>query len=229
MTVVDLGLEATVADLDRAATHGPAGFGPRPDLLRYGWASAVLERHPDLHLAWATTPDRAVRRAVMRSPDLPPIAAEALVAVRHSGMHTLGANPVAPPALLVHNPGARRRRQLVDRALGGDGLAAPVRRPNDPALLTAASATVDLMVTRASRLDLSTARRLAGRSDPRPDPWVLARLGSRFGAPVWDVVDDAVPAERRRAARALVDLVPAQPAGDGSTPVRRVGAEDQRP
>ncbi len=224
MTALDLGPDVAGPDLDRATAQGPTGFGPRPDLLRFGWASAVLERFPRLHLDWATSPDRAVRRAIMRSPDLPPIAAEAVVAARRSGLHTLGGNPVAPAELLHRNPGAQRRRRAVDQALGADGLRGAERRPDRPGLVDVGSATVDLVLARSDRLGLATAQQLVGRTSPRPDPWVLARLAARFGDPLWSVVEGSVPADRRRAAAALAEVATAVAAErEASTPAVRPG------
>jgi hypothetical protein len=167
-----------------AAADGPAGTGPRqPELLRFGWASAVLDAHPELHLSWADAIDRAVRRALMRSPRLPPEAAELIVATRRSGMHTLGANPVAPAGLLAGNPGAQRRRAAVEACLP-EGLDGASRRPDDPGLAALGSPTVDLVLARSPALDPTTAARLAGRSRPAVDPWVLAVLAARYGARV---------------------------------------------
>src|SRR5687768_3633597 len=93
--------------LDHALRTDPARLGPRgDDLLRYGWASAAIDAHPELHRAWAETGDRAVRRALMRSPALPPDVAGLIVATRRSGMHTLGSNPETPIELLADNPSA---------------------------------------------------------------------------------------------------------------------------
>jgi len=172
------------------------------DLLRYGEASATLEADPSLHEAWATSTDRAVRRAVLRSPAITAEVAGLVLATRRSGMHTLGANPAAPADLLDANPGAQRRRAAVD-ALLPDGLAAARRRPNRPDLVALGSPTVDLVLARAPSLDEPTAVALAARTDPPADPWVLAVLASRFGDPVRDALAGAAPARRRAVARLL--------------------------
>ena len=191
------------AALERARGTDPARLGPEgPELLRYGWASAALDAHPELHLAWAGTADRAVRRALMRSPELPPEAAELVVATRRSGMHTLGANPVAPPELLERNPSARRRRETVDELLRS-GLAASVRDPNRQELIELGSGTVDLALAHARGLSAASAERLAARSDPVLDPWAMAVLVERFGEAVWAAHAAHASAVRRRAVAAL--------------------------
>lgn len=175
------------------------------DLLRYGRASAELESRPELHLQWASTGDRAVRRALMRSPQLPPEAAELVVATRRSGMHTLGSNPVAPVELLARNPSARRRRAAVDEVLP-DGPDQLLRDPNREELVDLGSGTVDLMLARAPGLEPATAVALAARADPALDPWAAALLVARFGAPVRDALADRMGADRRRAVAALSAL-----------------------
>ena len=203
-----LGPDAPGDEVERAADEGPSAFGPRgDDLLRYGWASAVLEHHPELHLPWATSGDRAVRRAVMRSPALRPHEAAALVGSRRTGMHTLGANPAAPIELLDDNPGAQRRRAAIERVVPG-GLADVRRDPDDPRLAGLDSGTIDLVVARAPDLRPETATRLAERTTPPVDPWVLAVLGARCDGPLWRVVQRAVSPARLRAARALAALAP---------------------
>jgi hypothetical protein len=203
----DLGPDAAEHEVERAAAEGPGTYGPRgDDLVRYGWASAVLDHHPELLLPWATATDRAVRRAVMRSPALGPIEASALVATRRTGMHTLGANPATPIDLLRDNPGARRRRAAVDAVLPC-GLAAVEDDPNDRRLTDLGSGTVDLAVARAGRLSVETARRLIERDRPPVDPWVLAVLGTRTGEEVWTVAGRAVSPARLRAARDLAVLI----------------------
>jgi hypothetical protein len=186
-----------------AADRGPAPFRPAgSDLLRFGWASAVLDAHPQLLLPWAGSDDRTVRRAVMRSPDLTEEAAELVVATRRSGMHTLGANPAAPIELLARNPGAWRRRQAIDEVVPG-GLAEVAASPDRPALVDLGSPTVDLAVARAAALDEAQALRLAARADPPIDPWVAAVLVERFGAPVWEALRTHAASGRLAAVAAL--------------------------
>lgn len=176
----------------------PAG----DDLLRYGRASAALETDPSRHEAWATTGDRAVRRALMRSPVLPPHVAEAIVENRRSGMHTLGANPVAPIELLASNPGARRRRAAVDEVLPG-GLDEARAHPDRDELVALGSGTVDLVLARAEALSEATAVALASRRDPPLDPWAAAVLVERFGQPVRDAFEAHASRSRQAAVRAL--------------------------
>ena len=191
------------AVVERAAAQDPARQGPDgDDLLRYGWASAALDAHPELHLPWAGTVDRAVRRALMRSPSLPPEAAELVVATRRSGMHTLGANPAAPLELLARNPSARRRRGAVGEVLP-KGLADARRRPNRPTLVELGNGTVDLVLANAPSLSRRTAVSLAERWDPLLDPWSAAVLVERFGEPVWEALVAHVGGARRRAVTAL--------------------------
>jgi hypothetical protein len=173
------------------------------DLLRYGRASAALEADPALHAAWATTSDRAVRRAIMRSPLLTADVAEAVVATRRSGMHTLGANPAAPIELLASNPGARRRRAAVDEVLPG-GLDEAAARPNRAALVELGSGTVDLVLARAEGLGEATALALAARTDPPLDPWVAAVLVERYGDPAREAFEAHASRSRRAAVRTLL-------------------------
>lgn len=189
--------------VERAAALDPARQGPEgDDLLRYGWASAALDAHPELHLPWAGTADRAVRRALMRSPSLPREAAELVVATRRSGMHTLGANPAAPSDLLERNPSARRRRAAVDEELP-KGLDDARGRPNRPTLVELGNGTVDLVLAHAPSLRRGTAVSLAERRDPVLDPWSAAVLVERFGEPVWEALAAHVRGARRRAVTAL--------------------------
>ena len=191
------------AALARARSEDPARQGPDgPELLRYGWASAALDAHPELHLPWAGTAERAVRRALMRSPALPPEAAELVVATRRSGMHTMGSNPAAPLELLERNPSARRRRAAVDELLPG-GLDEARRHPNRAELVELGNGTVDLVLAHAPGLERSSARALASRRDPVLDPWSAAVLVERFGDPVWDALTARVRGARRRAVTAL--------------------------
>jgi len=191
------------AALARAAAEDPARQGPEGDeLLRFGWASAALDAHPKLHLPWAGTADRAVRRALMRSPSLPREAAELVVATRRSGMHTLGANPAAPLELLERNPSARRRRDAVAEVLP-KGLADARRRPNRPTLVELGNATVDLVLAHSPSLRHPTAVALAERRDPALDPWTAAVLVERFGEPVWEALTSHVRGSRRRAVTSL--------------------------
>jgi hypothetical protein len=185
-----------------ALQSDPARLGPRgSDLLRYAWASAALDAHPELHAAWAGTEDRAVRRALMRSPQLTPEAAELLVETRRSGMHTLGANPAAPVELLERNPGALGRRTRLDRVLT-DGLRTVTRDPR-AALVELGSGTVDLVLARADALTDATARLLASRRQPPVDPWVLAVLVDRFGDGVWRAASGHASRSRLTATAAL--------------------------
>jgi hypothetical protein len=142
------------------------------DLRRYAEASAALERDPSLHEAWARSPDRAVRRALMRSPALAADVAATIVGVRRTGMHTLGSNPVAPAVLLEGNPGAQRRRAAVDALLPG-GLADVERDPNRLELVELRSPTVDLVLAHAAGLDERTAAALLERG---VDPYVRSLL-----------------------------------------------------
>lgn len=174
--------------------------GPTDDLLRYGWASALLEMRADLMAVWAQSEDRARRRAVMRSPELDPATAEAVIAVRRSGMHTLGANPEAPIDLLAANPGARRRRAAVDAALP-DGLGR-LDEADPEEMVALGSPTVDLALARRAQLDEATAIALASRAHPVPDPWVLAIVADRHGAAVEHAVA-GLAAGRRHAVAAL--------------------------
>lgn len=174
------------------------------DLLRFGQASADLDERPERHDEWAETTDRAIRRALMRSPRLTPAVAERIVETRRSGMHTLGSNPLTPDALLDSNPGARRRRERVLDAAPG-GLDEVTAHPNRRRYVEAGSPTLDLVLARARGLRPATARALAGRRHPPPDPWVLAILVARFGADVDEILDRAASAQRRRAVAVLVD------------------------
>jgi hypothetical protein len=195
--------DCDAATLARAEDADPARLGPDgSELLRYGWASAALDAHPELHLPWAGTGDRAVRRAVMRSPSLPSEAAELVVATRRSGMHTLGANPVAPVELLERNPSARRRRAAVLELLPG-GLDEARRNPDRPELVELGNGTVDLVLAHAPELSPEVARLLVARTDPLLDPWSAAVLVERYGAPVWRTWTAHVRGERRRAVAAL--------------------------
>lgn len=172
------------------------------DLRRYGEASADLEADPGLHRAWARATDRAVRRALLRSPALPPEVAATIVGARRSGMHTLGDNPVAPIELLADNPGARRRRDRLDEVLPG-GLDDVRADPNRPELVALGSGTVDLVLAHGGTLDEATAVALASRPSPPVDPWSLALLAGRFGELVWDAAGRVHGRARLVAARSL--------------------------
>jgi hypothetical protein len=174
------------------------------DLVRYAEASADLDERPELHEQWAHAEDRAVRRALMRSPALTEHVAQALVETRRSGMHTLGSNPRAPIELLRSNPGARRRRERVLAAAPG-GLDEVAAHPNRRRYVELGSPTVDLVLARAASLELDTAASLAERSDPPADPWVLAILVARFGDPIQGLVGSTASSARRSATAKLVD------------------------
>jgi hypothetical protein len=168
------------------------------ELRRYGEASAELEDEPELHHEWAGSEDRAIRRALMRSPALPPEAAERIVETRRSGMHTMGSNPTVPIELLADNPGARRRRERVTEAAPG-GPDEVSTHPNRLRYVQVGSPTLDLVLARSDSLTLQTAVALAGREDPPADPWVLAILIARFGEPVEATVHSTASAGRRAA------------------------------
>lgn len=175
-----------------------------PDLLRYGWASAAIETRPELLSEWAGHPDTAIRRAVMRSPQLTEAAAELVVATRRSGLHTLGSNPLTPIELIEARPAALRRRHALESA-GADDLGRVAADPNHIGHVELGSPTIDLVLARSERLDADSAAALAGRSSPRVDPWVAAVLWDRFGDAVRDVIRSELSAERLRATRHLVD------------------------
>lgn len=174
------------------------------ELLRYGETSADLEDDPTLHHALAQSEDRAVRRALMRSPALPPEVAELIVETRRSGMHTLGSNPVAPIELLADNPGARKRRELVTAAAPG-GIDEVDEKPDRDRYREVGSPTLDLVIARSAALELDTAVALAGRNHPPVDPWVLALLIARLGDPVADIVTTTASRSRRAAVDHLVE------------------------
>lgn len=190
-------------ELDDALRSGDALPG-RPELLRFGWASAALQFHPQLHHDWADSEDRALRRAVMRSPELPAESAERLVAHRRSGMHTLGANPAAPIELLGSNPSALRRRLAVDEVAPG-GVVEIRSHPDRPGLIELGSPSVDLVLATSPALDEHHAETLASRVDPPADPWIAALLIARFG----DRIRRLAAAHSSRArTTATNDLVP---------------------
>lgn len=175
-----------------------------PDLLRYGWASAAIEARPELLVEWAGHPDTAIRRAVMRSPQLTEAAAELIVATRRSGLHTLGSNPLTPIELIEDRPGALRRRHAIESA-GADDLGRVAEHPNRERFREVGSPTIDLVLARSERLDADGAAALARRSSPWVDPWVAAVLWDRFGNAVRDTIERGLSGERRRAVRRLVD------------------------
>jgi hypothetical protein len=178
---------------------------PRPatsDHVRYALASQELLDDPSLHREWATSADRARRRAVMRSPSITPDVAELVVATGRTGMHTMGANPEVPIELLDRNPSARRRHERIDAVLAG-GLADLRRGPNRPELVALGSGTVDLALALAPGLQEAVAVALAERTDPTADALTLALLVQRFGVPVRDAVARHASRERRRAVEAL--------------------------
>lgn len=199
-------------ELDDALSSGDA-LPRRPELLRFGWASAALQFHPVLHQDWAESEDRALRRAVMRSPALPPEVAEQLVAHRRSGMHTLGSNPAAPIELLGSNPSALRRRRAIDRAAPA-GPIDIVSHPNRAELIELGSPTVDLLLAGAPALDDRHAEMLAGRTDPPADPWTIALLVARFGDRVGRCAAAHSSRARMRAADRLAATAAAWRAGE---------------
>lgn len=175
-----------------------------PELLRYGWISAALDLRPSLAWDWADAEDRAVRRAVMRSPELEPATAERVVATRRSGLHTLGSNPRTPIHLIAGRPGAMRRRAALDAA-GALDLDVVEEAPNRAELVALGSPTIDLVLARSARLDESTADALATRPHPVVDPWVAARLLHRFGAPMHERLRPGSSRQRWRATEQLVE------------------------
>ncbi|MGY6501190.1 MAG: hypothetical protein ACXIVQ_09915 [Acidimicrobiales bacterium] len=194
---------APPSTVEAAAGTDPGRLGPRgTDLARFGWASAALSAHPHLLHPWSATSDRAVRRALMRSPHLTAEAARRIVEVRRSGMHTLGSNPATPAELLEDNPGALRRRRAVDAVLP-DGIAGLADHVDPEALVALGSPTVDLALACARTTDLDTAVGLAARTSPPADPWVLAVLLDRFGGPADEALGSHVARARRQATVAL--------------------------